>query len=567
MIAVVGFTLYQAMQARDALNQADRHFEDLTAAVSAGNPAAAQDSLYAAQQATLTAQRNTGGPFWWLASKAPFIGANVTAARTVVDVVDQVAQGVLPTLVDASSSLSSSQLQPKHGRIPLADIKRLAPLLVTAHTSLAGDLATVQALKPDSLVTQIADPVRRLEGKLNEATSVASTASRAADLLPAMLGSEGKRTYLVLFQNNAEIRATGGISGSVATLTADRGAISLQQQGSAGALGSYTKPIVPLSTHEAALFTDNLAIFPADINFTPDFPRTAQIAQAMWQRKTGQTVDGVLSTDPVALSYLLAGTGPISVTGGQQLTAANAVKLLLSDEYLNQPNTDLQNVFFANAAKSVFDGVMTGQGDPHAVLDGILKAADQHRTLVWSALASEEALLAPTKLAGALPTKPTSSPQVGVYLNDGTGSKMDYYLGYDVKTESTGCDTQGVQGIRVTVTMTSKAPADAASLPVSVRGPGFGAPAGSIRTNVLVYAPIRGTIGKPYLDNKAEIYGSFVHDGRQVVAQTVDLAPGMRHTIKLFVKSGRHQTGTPQLQVTPGLPGNATTEAGASVCQ
>jgi hypothetical protein len=154
-----------------------------------------------------------------------------------------------------------------------------------------------------------------------------------------------------------------------------------------------------------------------------------------------------------------------------------------------------------------------------------------------------------------------------VYLNDGTGSKMDYYLGYDVKTQSTGCSTDGVQRIKVTVTMKSKAPADAASLPVSVKGPGFGAPAGSIRTNVLVYAPIGGTIGTPYLDGKAEIYGAFLHDGRHVVAQTVDLAPGGTHTIKFYLKSGRHQSDTPQLQVTPGLPGNATSEVGASVCK
>ena len=382
-----------------------------------------------------------------------------------------------------------------------------------------------------------------------------------------MLGSEGKRTYLVLFQNNAEIRATGGISGSVATLTVDRGALTLQQQGSAGALGTYTKPVLPLTNHETALFTDNLGIFPADINFTPDFPRTAQLASAMWEHKTGQRVDGVLSTDPVALSYLLAGTGPITVKGGQQLTAANAIKLLLSQEYLNQPNTNLQNVFFANAAKSVFDGVMNGQGDPHAVLDGILHAADQHRTLVWSARASEEALLAPTKLSGALPTVATSSPQVGVYLNDGTGSKMDYYLGYDVRTQTTACTTDGIQNIKVTVTMKSKAPSDAASLPVSVRGPGFGAPAGSIRTNVLVYAPIGGKMAKPTIDGKNEIFGTFIHDGRRIAAQTVDLAPGATHTLKFYLTSGRHQSGTPQLQVTPGLPGNATSEVGASICK
>ncbi len=567
VIAVVGFTLYQAMQARDALNSADQHFQDLTAAVSAGDPSQAQESLYAAQQATLSAQRNTSGPFWWLASKAPIIGPNVTAARTVADVVDRVAQGVLPTLVDASSSLSSTDLQPSHGRIQLTNIIRLAPLLATAHASLVSDLATVQGLNPGSLIAPIGAPVRKLESKLSQATSVTASASTAAQLLPPMLGADGKRTYLVLFQNNAEIRATGGIPGAVATLTANNGKITLRQQGDAGALGSYLHPAVQLTPDETALFTDNLGIFPADITFTPSFPRTAQIAQAMWARTTGKTVDGVLSTDPVALSYLLGGTGPITVKGGQQLSASSAVKLLLSDTYLTQPDPERQNLFFANAAKSVFGAVMTGQGDSHAVLDGILKAADQHRTLVWSDHPSEEKLLDPTKLSGALPTAVTSAPQVGVYLNDGTGSKMDYYLHYDVKAQPTSCRQDGQQSITMTVTMTSKAPADASTLPVSVIGPGFGAAPGSIRTNVLVYAPVNGTIGTPTMDGNAAISGAFTHDGRSVVAQTVDLAPGQSHTLSFKLRSGPHQPGTPQLDVTPGLPGNATTEVVPSVCK
>lgn len=567
-IAVVGFTVYQAMQVRDALNEANRHFEELTTAVAAGDTAAAQKSLYAAQRATLTAQRNTGGPVWWLASKPPLLGDDVTAVRTVTDVVDDVAQGVLPTLVDASASLSPGDLQPSNGLIRLDNIQRVAPLLVTAHDSLADDLARVRSLQTDTLMSQIATPVSQLEAKLAEASSVTATASRAAELLPTMLGADGIRTYLVLFQNNAEIRATGGIPGAVATITADQGAISLQQQGSASALGTYTKPVLRLTREEQALFTSKLAVFPADVTFTPDFPRTAQLAQEMWRRATGVTVDGVLSTDPVALSYLLAGTGPISVTADQELTADNAVQLLLNQIYLDQSDLDLQNAFFADAARSVFEGVMSGQGDPGIVLDGIRRAADEHRTLVWSDDAREQALLAPTVLAGALPTEPTTSPQVGVYLNDGTGSKMDYYLDYDVTVASTSCDASDAQSLEVTVTMASKAPADAASLPVSVKGPGFGAKPGSIRTNVLVYAPVGGRIEKkPTIDGKALISAPFTYRGRQVAAQTIDLQPGQSHRLSFTLTSGANQPGTPDLRITPGVPGSGTTEVAESACQ
>lgn len=565
--AVIGFTGYQAMQARDALNQANAQLATLTQAVTTGDATAAQQSLYDMQKATLTAQRNTGGPAWWLASKAPIIGNDVTAVRTVTDVVDDVAQVVLPRLVDASASLSPTDLQPVDDRIRLGGIERVAPMLVTAHRSLVDDVAQVEALNPDALMQQIASPVNLLKDKLAKAASLTDSASKAAKLIPPMLGADGKRTYLMLFQNNAEIRATGGIPGAITTLTADRGVITLGKQGSAGLLGSYDKPVLPLTAAERQLFTDNLGIYPADITFTPNFPRTAQLAQAMWQGSTGQTLDGVLSADPVALSYLLKGTGPITPAGGQELTAGNAVQVLLNQIYLDQPNPELQNAFFADAARQGFASVMSGQGNPRAVFDGIIKAVKERRILLWSDHPKEESQLAQTPLSGALPTARSSSPQVGVYLNDGTGAKMDYYLDYDVAVASSSCSSTDVQTLRVTVTMTSTAPADAGSLPVSAVGPGFGAPAGSIRTNVLVYAPIGGGIRHATIDGKPLISASSNQAGRPVAAQTVDLTPGQSHKLKFSVTSGVHQPGTPEVITTPGLPGKATTHVAASACR
>ncbi|UUL77361.1 DUF4012 domain-containing protein [Pseudarthrobacter sp. Fe7] len=70
----------------------------------------------------------------------------------------------------------------------------------------------------------------------------------------------------------------------------------------------------------------------------------------MWQRKTGQRVDGVISIDPVVLSYIIQSTGPVAVNGPElasvkaaglptDLTGDNVVPTLLSDVYakIRQP--------------------------------------------------------------------------------------------------------------------------------------------------------------------------------------------------------------------------------------
>jgi Protein of unknown function (DUF4012) len=73
---------------------------------------------------------------------------------------------------------------------------------------------------------EVQTAVRRLDS-LDPAALTTATAARAVRLLPPMLGANGPREYLLLVQNNAEQRATGGIPGSVALLRAVDGAVTV----------------------------------------------------------------------------------------------------------------------------------------------------------------------------------------------------------------------------------------------------------------------------------------------------------------------------------------------------
>lgn len=565
-VLCVGYTAYQLNQVRNSLYDASAAFESMTSALSDGDTATARDHLFAAQSATMSARRNSSGPLWWIGNHAPFISDDVGAIQAVADVADNVAQEVAPALVEASTSLSAAGLQPKSGQIDLDGIRTATPNLIVADAGLTEAVSRVSALAPESLLSQLAQPIGEFEDRLRQARVMSQTAVRAARLLPPMLGADEKRTYLVMFQNNAELRATGGIPGAIAIVNADDGRLSLGRQGEAGTLGSYRRPVLPLTSDERELFTVRLGIYPADVTFTPDFPRAAQLAHEMWRLRTGNTLDGVISADPVALSYILGGTGQVDVAPRQTLTTDNAVALLLNQIYLDQPDEAKQNAYFARAARAVFDAVVDGQGDPRDVLDAIVQGADEHRILVWSHHRSEQALLTPTDLAGGLPTEASTTPQVGVYLNDGTGAKMDYYLDYEITVDSHSCSASGAQTLRLNVEMKSTAPPDAASLPVSVIGPGFGAKPGSIRTNVLIYAPTAGRITDSFIDGQALPSVSFTHDGRPVAAQTIDLAPGQSRQLTFTLISGAHQTAMPDVRVTPGVHGDGIAEVSASAC-
>lgn len=564
VVVLLAYTGYQALTARKNLQSVAADVSTLSSQLTSGDRAGSARSLVALQGHAQSARRNTRGPLWWLAGKAPVVGRDVVAVRTVAEVADDVATGVLPDVVEAAGALSPERLRPVDGRIDLGPVAKVAPAVVRATGRLAVQRDRVDSIDPARLLSQVAAPVRQLQDRLGDASTLARRASLAVRLLPPMLGANGERTYLLLFQNNAEVRSTGGLPGSFATLTARDGKVTIGNQGNAASVGSFTTPPIPLTTEERAVFGPNMGVLPQDTNFTPDFPRTAALLTGMWNARHATKVDGVLSTDPVALSYLLRGTGPVRLAGGQQLTSQDAVAMLLNQVYVDIADSVQQDDFFSAAARSVFTAVSSGQGQPKVVLENLVTSTDERRILLWSDRPAEQALLGPTRLGGAIPTKTSATPEVGVFLNDGGGSKLDYFLDSRVDVASSRCQADR-QHLTVTVHLRSQVP-DPAGLPDYIADNAVGIARGLIRVTLFVYAPIDGYLDAASYDGQARDLEEQSLGGRTLVSQTVDLAPGSRHTLTYDMVTGKGQDGRTDLQVTPGVRSDGIGTVGPSAC-
>ena len=565
VVLLLAFTGYQALKAKTALEQVAADFETLTGQLPGGDQAGAESTLASAQRHAGDAFDNTRGPVWWLSSKLPEVGPNVDAVRVVAEVADRLASDVLPDVVTAAGTLTPGNLRPVRGRVDLEPIQQIEPAVVRAATALSAESREVDDIDTSRLVSQIAAPVSQLQTRIADADELADRASRAVRLLPPMLGADGERSYLFMFQNNAEIRATGGIPGAFAIITANDGKVTLGRQGDAGTVGRFEKPPTPLTDQERALFGEDLGRFPQDVNFTPDFPRTAELIAGMWEARKGQQVDGVVSTDPVALSYILNGTGPVETAGGRTLTAEGAVPLLLSQVYAEIPDPEKQNDFFNAAAGSVFDAVAAGTGEPRIVLDSLSQAASERRVLIWSARRGEQRLLAPTALAGGLETRATTAPEVGVYFNAALPYKLDYYLDYEVSVESTRCQGSR-QRLTVKVRMQSRAPRDLASFTDYVAPDVPAYPRGSIVDTLYFFAPVDGSHVALSVDGQDRGYDVQRLDGRDVFATSVVVEPGKTRSLTVHLVSGPGQVDEPTLRVTPGVRSDGIGTVGASSC-
>ncbi|WP_344128503.1 DUF4012 domain-containing protein, partial [Luedemannella flava] len=407
-------------------------------------------------------------------------------------------------------------------------------------------------------VTGLAGPVAAAEAELRDgltrAAAMTTTVVRAARLLPGMLGADGPRTYLVLFQNLAEARATGGIPGAFAVIRADRGAVRLVRTGTAARdLRVFLPPVARLSETARSLYTERPAIFPADVNVSPDFPTAARLIREMYRLRTGQTVDGVIATDPVALAYLLSATGPLRVSGGPTLTRANAVRVLLSEVYDRFRDEATQNAYFGRATRAIFAALVGGAFAPVPAITALAQAAGERRILVWSARAAERRLLAGTVLAGRLPSDDRTRPTVGVFLNDGSGAKLGYYLTRAATLGTEECRADGRAVLRLRLRLGSTAPRT--GLPPAVLGLGLADHPYAVRTQVLVFSPVGGAVIDARVGGRTRAFGSGFEGGRFVALFMFDVRPGASLTLDVRVLTGQSTDwdGPARIVTTPGV--------------
>jgi hypothetical protein len=563
LVLVAGFATVVAYQARTSLAAVAALVPRLQHQVEAGQAEQARSTLAALQRETRRARGATGGLTWSAGARAPLWGKDLSAVRAAAAILDDLARSGLPPLVDAATALGTAA-RGAGGALDLSAIAAAAPGLTLAKQSIDAAAARLARIRRNGLDGRVRSGLDRLATGLRRAARLTETARRAVALLPPMLGQAGARTYLVLFQNLAEARATGGMPGEYLVIRVDRGAVSIVDQGAASSgLRTFTAPVLPLGAQERALYTDRLGTYPADVNLTPDFPTVAALAREMYRRRSGRTVDGVLATDPVALSYLLAATGPVAVPGGEPLTATNAVPKVLSEAY----QTSDKDEYFAAAARAAFTALLRHQGSPPAVLAELTRAAGERRLLVWSARADEEETLAGTVLSGRLPDDDGAAPTVGVFLNDGTGGKLSYYLTHDAALAVVGCTPDGRREIHLSVRLGSTAPAS--GLPPYVLGLHPGVDAYTTRTNVSVFSPTGGAVVSALVDGTRLAVGAGTERGRSVAIATVDLRPGTARVLDVFLVSGalpRTARITPRIVTTPGVSPWRTGISSAPIC-
>lgn len=140
------------------------------------------------------------------------------------------------------------------------------------------------------------------------------------ELLPHFksLGGFGQtRTYLILFQNNMELRPTGGFIGSFGLATAREGKlINFEVNDVYAADGQLKGHVDPPAPIREVLGEAGWTL--RDSNWDPDFPTSASRAQWFLEKEIGRTVDGTIAVTLNLAQELLKVTGPLKLLDYQE---------------------------------------------------------------------------------------------------------------------------------------------------------------------------------------------------------------------------------------------------------
>ena len=273
----------------------------------------------------LTTVRSAGRPFLWLAPKlgwVPRYGPTLAAAPALLDMAVELAGGgreALDVLVPLTNKLDGGQaLDLLTEALPV--ISAAAPQLKDADAR----LARAQALRagiPDDLHPRLTEQLPRLDRLL----PLARAGLQAAQVAPTLLGADGPRTYLILAQNNHELRGTGGFISGAGFVRLDGGRIVDLKLSDAYSVDDLTQPH-PAPPRTLTEQTGIQLLTFRDSNWSPDFPESGEVARALFAQDRGIATDGVIALDLEAVRLLVAALEPLQVPGvDQSVTGANAL--------------------------------------------------------------------------------------------------------------------------------------------------------------------------------------------------------------------------------------------------
>lgn len=316
---------------------------------------------------------------------------------------------------------------------------------------------------------------------LDDATTLVTEAKPILQRAPYLLGVDGERTYLLLFQNDKELRPTGGFMTAYSIMKVNKGKLNNVTSNDIYNLDTKYKPVTPapdpIVDYIKGPYIQSQNLRLRDMNFDPDFKTSMDLFYKEAGDLLGEDIDGIIAVDTHVLVKILDVIGEIGVPGfgnfsNKIISDCNCPQVIYELEsfadvegpiiwdpvtgkiILRPPNSDNRKKIVGPLMNSILSNAM---GQPKEKIPGLFEAAfeslvEKHVLFYMLDEASQKAV-EDFNIAGRV------KDYAGDYLhvNDSNlgGRKSNLYVTQEVSQEiNVGRDGS----IEKTVTITYKNP-------------------------------------------------------------------------------------------------------------
>ena len=348
----------------------------------------------------------------------PRLGPALVAAPDLLDMADAGSEaGVL-----AFGGLKPALAIAQNGDFGMERLGELLPVVAEAGPALAQASAALDRTAAARAALADAVPAEELPWRVQQLLQLADTwlplgrnGLRLAPHLPALLGADGPRRYLIMAQNEDELRATGGFLTGAGIVTVENGRIVDLSFLDSNYVDNYwvkpydfpPQPLYDYMGLEMLLFRD--------ANYWPDFPTSARKAMDLYAYgRDVAPLDGAIAIDQEFLRLLVDATGPIPIPDSDQtINAGNLLQMLRQARDIQEGQeigkwVEDRKAFLGGFAVAIRTRVESDFGsiDLPKLARNLAAAGDGRHLSIYVRDAGAAAALTATGWDGRLPTAP-----------------------------------------------------------------------------------------------------------------------------------------------------------------
>lgn len=293
----------------------------------------------------------------------PDIGGDVRAAPALLDMALE-----FTGLGDRALRLIAPAWPPTtDGQLSLPAVTRLLQRLQPAMTSFAANVDRAGAFRQTIDTPTLSPRLQSIFARFDAAYPLLRSGVDFARIAPQLLGADRPRAYLIILQNEDELRPTGGYISAAGRVTLDAGQIVTLTVGDAYQMDDFTKPYGDPPAPLWDIMGSQLWLF-RDSNWSPDFPTAARQAIELYTYTQGGTFDGVIALNQNVVEALMAGLGALTVDSQQPPLTAQTIRAYMRNAWAPSGQTDAttwifqRKEFIGRLMQAMLDRVMNQTG-------------------------------------------------------------------------------------------------------------------------------------------------------------------------------------------------------------